>query len=88
MIIHHAAREWGVNLRQTCVYIQRAREYMMEDFKMSRDEFALEILEGYKDLRRRSIEDKQHAVALGCLTRMAAMTQVDKSLQQKGDSAS
>ena len=53
MIIHHAAREWGVNLRQVCVYIQRAREYMMEDFKMSRDEFALEILEGYKDLRRR-----------------------------------
>ena len=86
-IARYAAQNWGIGYRQVDEYIQRARELMKEDFKMSRDEFAVEILEGYKDLRRRAIADKQHAVALGCLTRMAAMTNVDGSLDGRKQNA-
>jgi len=79
-IARYAAQNWGIKYRQVDEYITSARELLKDDFKMSRDQFALEILAGYKDLRQRAIEDKQHAVALGCLTRMAAMTNVDGSL--------
>jgi len=86
-IARYCAKEWGYKYRQVDEYIRRARDIMKEDFKLSRDEFAVEILEGYKDLRRRAIADKQHAVALGCLTRMAAMTNVDGSLDGRKQNA-
>jgi hypothetical protein len=68
---------WGVGSAQVDVYLREARALLAEDFKLDREEFALEILGGLKDLRRRSIADKQYAVALGCLSRMAAITGVD-----------
>ena len=86
-IARYTAENWGMSYRQTDEYIRLARELMKEDFRMSRDEFAVEILEGYRDLRRRAIADKQHAVALGCLTRMAAMTNVDGSLDGRKQNA-
>jgi hypothetical protein len=50
---------------------------MNEDFAMDRETFAIEILAGLRDLRRRAIADKQYGVALGCLSRMASITNVD-----------
>ena len=77
LVLQYASKEWGVTLRQACTYIERAREYIIDDFKMERDEFALEILAGLQDTRRRAIADKQYAVALGCLNRIASITGVD-----------
>jgi hypothetical protein len=76
-IFRYAATTWGVTTRTVDFYLTEARVLLAEDFKLDREEFALEILGGLKDLRRRAIADKQYAVALGCLSRMAAITNVD-----------
>jgi hypothetical protein len=73
---------WGIGSAQVDVYLRDARVLLANDFKMEREEFALEILGGLKDLRRRAIADKQYGVALGCLSRMAAITNVDGSNNQ------
>ena len=76
-ICRYASTQWGVNYRTVDRYLVDARLLLEEDFKMDREAFALEILGGLRDLRRRSIADKQYAVALGCISRMAAITGVD-----------
>lgn len=76
-IFRYASLTWGVTSRMVDHYLVEARVLLAEDFKHSREEFGLEILGGLRDLRRRSIADKQYGVALGCLSRMAAITGVD-----------
>lgn len=76
-ICRYAVTTWGVSFNTVDRYLTEARVLLAEDFKLEREEFALEILGGLKDLRRRAIADKQYAVALGCLSRMAAITNVD-----------
>lgn len=85
-IFRYAADKWGVTTRTVDHYTQEARRLMEEDFAMDREAFAVEILAGYRDLRRRAIEDKQYAVALGCISRMAAMTGVDGSAKTSATS--
>jgi hypothetical protein len=76
-IFHYCRSMWGVSSSMVDHYLSDARVLLAEDFKLEREEFALEILGGLKDLRRRAIADKQYGVALGCLSRMAAITNVD-----------
>jgi hypothetical protein len=76
-IFHYCRSTWGVSSSMVDHYLFDARKLLAEDFKHSREEFGLEILGGLRDLRRRSIADKQYGVALGCLSRMAAITGVD-----------
>lgn len=79
-IHEYCRKEWGVKRGGVDIYMARARKRMKEDLECERDEFAAEIIASYRDLRRMAQEDKQHAVALGCISRIAAITNVDGSL--------
>lgn len=76
-ICKYAVKEWGVSYGTVDRYINEARVLLAEDYKMEREQFGMEILGGLRDLRKRSMADKQYGVALGCLSRMAAITGVD-----------
>lgn len=78
-IFQFCRKEWGVSVGSVDKYLKRARALMADDFRQDREEFAVEILAGLRDLRRRAIADKQYGVALGCISRMAAITGVDGS---------
>jgi hypothetical protein len=81
-IVTFGAKEWGLAPRMIDKYIGRAKELLAEDFADDREMFALQVLGELRDLKARAMLDRQYAVALGCLSRIASITQIDKQRLQ------
>jgi hypothetical protein len=63
-IYRFVTHKWGVSERQAQIYIQRARDRMMEELKIGRQEALAEHLALRRDLYSQAVKLKQPAVAL------------------------
>ena len=69
-ILLFTAETWDVSERQTDEYLQRAREKLEEDCRMTREAFMAEALAGYRQIRESATRRGQLMVAKTCLDSM------------------
>lgn len=70
------AEKWGVQSRQSQVYLKRARERLMADWSCNRQDFLAEMMNRYQTVYRKSLKAQQYGAAIGALNAMAKLARV------------